>query len=152
MHRNPTKETPRYLVTNLARETFSVEHISDAYRLRWQIELLFKEWKSHANLHICTSQSKHRRRTHLGGAVCRNPQTVLRSRDTTRRDFDPNCWLSVLVLHDLLHALMHRPNHIRTSLIQTINYLARNARRAHPARDRHKGRLKLGLEHIYGTA
>ena len=30
VHPNPTKETPRYLVTNLAREAFSVEHISDA--------------------------------------------------------------------------------------------------------------------------
>ena len=41
---------PRYLVTNLDSEVFGPEDISDGYRLRWQIELLFKEWKSHGNL------------------------------------------------------------------------------------------------------
>ena len=39
-----------FLVTNLDAEVFSTQQISDGYRLRWQIELLFKEWKSHANL------------------------------------------------------------------------------------------------------
>ena len=38
------------LMNNLERETFSIEHIIQAYRLRWQIELLFKEMKSYANL------------------------------------------------------------------------------------------------------
>ena len=41
---------PWYLVTNLDREHFTPQHISDGYRLRWQVELLFKEWKSYANL------------------------------------------------------------------------------------------------------
>ncbi|WP_335908219.1 transposase [Shewanella indica] len=31
-------------------EQFTGEDISKLYRLRWQIELLFKEWKSHNNL------------------------------------------------------------------------------------------------------
>ena len=47
----PDDATPPYLVTNLTREQFSVAHVSDAYRLRWQIELLFKEWKSYSNMH-----------------------------------------------------------------------------------------------------
>lgn len=44
-------DTPRYLLTNLDCEAFTPAQVSDGYRLRWQIELLFKEWKSHANLH-----------------------------------------------------------------------------------------------------
>ena len=40
----------RYLVTNLPRARYTVKRVDDAYRLRWQIELLFKEWKSYANL------------------------------------------------------------------------------------------------------
>jgi Transposase DDE domain len=31
--------------------TFSADSIGQLYRLRWQIELLFKDWKSYANLH-----------------------------------------------------------------------------------------------------
>ena len=42
---------PVYLHTNLARETFPPFDVGQLYRLRWQVELLFKEWKSHANLH-----------------------------------------------------------------------------------------------------
>ncbi|MDZ7902152.1 MAG: IS4 family transposase [Rheinheimera sp.] len=36
--------------TNLSREQFSADVVGDLYRVRWQIELLFKEWKSMNNL------------------------------------------------------------------------------------------------------
>src|SRR5882757_4249365 len=39
------------LHTNLDRATFSTRDVGELYRLRWQVELLFKECKSHANLH-----------------------------------------------------------------------------------------------------
>jgi transposase len=38
------------LVTNLARETVPASDVVELYRLRWQIELLFKELKSYCNL------------------------------------------------------------------------------------------------------
>jgi hypothetical protein len=46
------KKEKRYLwwLTNLPREEFSGEDVMKLYRIRWQIELLFKEWKSHNNL------------------------------------------------------------------------------------------------------
>ena len=40
-----------YLHTNLERREFSLQEVGKLYRLRWQVELLFKECKSHANLH-----------------------------------------------------------------------------------------------------
>lgn len=43
-----TKEF-QYLATNLPPERYSVYAVAKAYRLRWQVELLFKEWKSYAN-------------------------------------------------------------------------------------------------------
>ena len=39
-----------YLATNLSAARYDAATVSQVYRLRWQIELLFKEWKSHANL------------------------------------------------------------------------------------------------------
>lgn len=47
------------LCTNLARTPFSLDLVSRLYRFRWQIELLFKEWKSYANLHKFDTANKH---------------------------------------------------------------------------------------------
>ena len=38
-------------------ERCSVYEVAKAYRLRWQVELLFKEWKSYANLHAFDTQN-----------------------------------------------------------------------------------------------
>src|SRR5881296_144854 len=40
-----------YLLTNLAPQRYPLDTICRAYKWRWQVELLFKEWKSYANLH-----------------------------------------------------------------------------------------------------
>src|SRR5947209_16518749 len=40
-----------YLLTNLAPRRYPLDTICRAYKWRWQVELLFKEWKSYANLH-----------------------------------------------------------------------------------------------------
>ena len=40
-----------WLVTNLPRERYTAHAVGQLYRLRWQVELMFKEWKSYANLH-----------------------------------------------------------------------------------------------------
>lgn len=37
-------------MTNLERGDFRIEDVSEEYHLRWQIEWLFKEWKSYTNL------------------------------------------------------------------------------------------------------
>jgi len=47
-------KTPKgrtFLVNDLPASDFPPAYIGLAYRLRWQIELIFKEWKSYANLH-----------------------------------------------------------------------------------------------------
>lgn len=45
------KNRPVCLCTNLPRESFDAAKVGDWYRARWQIELLFKEWKSMNCLH-----------------------------------------------------------------------------------------------------
>jgi IS4 transposase len=39
------------LHNNLGRDVFSADSVGQLYRLRWQVELFFKECKSPANLH-----------------------------------------------------------------------------------------------------
>jgi IS4 transposase len=48
---NPKDKCFHYLLTNLPQEKYSISMICLGYKLRWQVELLFKEWKSHTNLH-----------------------------------------------------------------------------------------------------
>lgn len=48
------------LVTNLPAETFTWEEICVLYRVRWQIELLFKLWKSYNQIDKSASQNPDR--------------------------------------------------------------------------------------------
>jgi len=51
----PEKNSWTWLLTNVAPD-FSAEAIGQLYRLRWQVELLFKDWKSDANLRALQSE------------------------------------------------------------------------------------------------
>lgn len=45
-------------LTNLPVDVFPSRLVGWAYRLRWQVELMYKEWKSHANLHRFPTSNK----------------------------------------------------------------------------------------------
>ena len=53
------KKRVGFLVTNLPRETVPTNDIVELYRMRWQIELLFKELKSYCNLKKFSTQNKN---------------------------------------------------------------------------------------------
>ena len=55
------------------------------------------------------------------------------------------------LLSDIFHALMHAQRQLQNTIERALDYLSLNAQRAHPKRDQRSGRLKLGLEHIYGS-
>ena len=152
-----TDGSPRYLATNLDADVFSTQHISDGYRLRWQIELLFKEWKSHANLRTFDTGNPHIAEGLVWAALCaatvkrycaHMTQCISRVAMSTRTV--AKCIHHVL--SRVLYDLMHRPQQLQTSVDQAIDYLSRNARRAHPKRDQKTGRLKLGLIHVFADA
>jgi Transposase DDE domain len=46
---NPETKSFDYLLTNLPPSQYTLNTICLGYKLRWQVELLFKEWKSYAN-------------------------------------------------------------------------------------------------------
>jgi hypothetical protein len=156
-HPNPREDIPRYLVTNLERDTFSVEQVADGYRLRWQAELLFKEWKSFANLHAFDTSNPHLAEGLIWAALCaavlkrycaHMTQSLMRAAISTQKA--ASCMRYVLT--DIIQALLHDRRRLNGAVARTIDYLSRNARRAHPRRDQLTGRLKLGLEHLYAAA
>ena len=56
------------------------------------------------------------------------------------------------VLTTVLRTLIHRPNALKQPLQRALSYLADNATRAKPQRDKKSGRLKLGLVHVHVAA
>lgn len=148
-------DTPRYLLTNLERTAFTPQHISDGYRLRWQIELLFKEWKSHANLRSFDTSNPHIAEGLIWASLC--TATLKRyCAHMAQRAGEVAVSTQIVakcihhVLSDVLRALIHHPSKLNANITRALEYLANNARRPHPQRDRRTGRLKLGLVHVYG--
>jgi hypothetical protein len=61
---NPTKEQLalcgwQIFVTNVPVVVWAPQDVSNAYGLRWRIEIIFKAWKSHFNIADFTDGSKH---------------------------------------------------------------------------------------------
>lgn len=155
--RVPEGKTLRYLVTNLPRDAFTAAAVMEAYRLRWQIELLFKEWKSHANLHAFDTSNPAIAEGLIWMSLCaallkrycaHMAQQLLAVPISTRKV--AMCLRHVLT--DVFWALLHAPRRFASTMRRALEYLADNAQRAHPERDKRKGRLKLGLEHVYLSA
>ena len=156
-HPNPREDVPRYLLTNLDRATFTSEHVSDGYRLRWQIALLFKEWKSYAKLKAFDTGNAHIAEGLIWAALCaatlkrycaHMTQRLRRVPISTRRVAMCACH----VLTGILRALLHAPKQLLAAITRALDYLAQNAQRAHPKRDAIKGRLKIGLVHAFVAA
>jgi hypothetical protein len=147
---NPVTRQHVLLMTNLDPERFPAELLGELYRLRWQIELLFKEWKSFANLHAFTTRSEaiteglmwaslvaaflkrycaHATAEVLPGA---NPSTQRTAK--------------ALAIHlpELLK-LLATQQPLRRVLQGLFTYLYRYAQRANPKRDARLGRARLGL-------
>ena len=144
------QKTFTYLHTNLARKLFSAVEVGQLYRLRWQVELLFKEWKSHANLHrFDTSKAPIAEgliwasllATLLTRAITHAAERLLGVEMSTQR-------VAASARHfldSILESLLSGGRTLRRVLKEAFAYLNDNARRAHPERDRRKGRLATGL-------
>lgn len=154
---NRKENRPRYLVTNLPRTEFSLEQVCDAYRLRWQVELLFKEWKSYANLHAFDTKNAAIAEGLIWASICaallkrflaHAAQRLFQVAISTRTA--AMCLRSSLTR--ILDALAHNRRGLRSCIHDVLAFLAENARRSHPKRERLKGRAKLGLEPVFGDA
>jgi hypothetical protein len=139
-----------YLHTNLERAEFSALEVGNLYRLRWQIELLFKECKSHANLHGFDTEKP----AIAEGLIWASLLTVVLKRGITHAaQLATGIELSTQraascakhVLDDILRCLLTNVPELPAAVGRTCSFLAENSRRAHPKRDRAKGRLASGL-------
>ena len=171
---NPVANYFQYLTTNLPRDTFSPEHIIEAYRLRWQIELMFKEWKSYANLRTFVTEKRirpHAAANHrvtksisynfviqeeaivealIWGSLCaailkRFIAHVAQKATSIAISTHKVAKCACYFMGDLMNSIIHDPHKISSSLEKAILYLKNNARRDSLKRDKKTGRSKMGL-------
>ena len=152
---NPETKCFVYLLTNLPQDRYTISMICLGYKLRWQVELLFKEWKSYTNLHkfdteketisealIWASLAASAMKRFLAHAAEHLLEVVI----STRKASMPSAY----DLPELFRALRHGDGPwYRRAFKAMIDYLGRNARRAHHERDARTGRSQLGLNSIF---
>ena len=141
-----------WLITNLPQTQFSLDEVSEAYRLRWQIELLFKEWKSYANLR-CFDTGKESVATGLIWAaitaalmkrfICHSAQRILDKALSTRKT--AMC-CTVTFCDTMLGIMRFDQKATELNARKLIIFLGHHAGRAHPKRDCNSGRFSLGLQ------
>ena len=144
-----------YLLTNLPEARYAIDTVCLIYKLRWQVELLFKEWKSYANLHAFDTTDEHiaealiwaslaaaALKRFLAHATEHLLQVVM---STRKAAMSP-----AYVFPELFRALRHGDGAwFRRVFEALIRYLGANAKRAHPRRDERTGRSRLGLKPIF---
>jgi hypothetical protein len=152
---NTAKNCFVYLLTNLPQSRDPIEKICLGYKLRWQVELVFKEWKSHANLHlfdpdnepiteslIWASLAAAAFKRFLAHAAEHLLEVVISTRKAAMMPAD--------VLPELFRSLRHGDGPwFRRAFKAMMGYLGRNAKRAHPQRDARTGRAQRGLQPIF---
>jgi hypothetical protein len=141
-----------YLVTNLPAKRYHLDMLYRAYKWRWQVELLFKEWKSYANLHAFDTENAAIVEGLIWAAIAAAAlkrflaymtQLLVEVPMSTRKV----AMCAVHVLGGIVQALKTGDvAGLYDALEAAITYLACHAQRAHPKRDRQTGRLQLGLE------
>ena len=149
---NPRTKSFCYFLTNLPAKRYPLEVICRAYKWRWQVELLFKEWKSYANLHAFDTTKvaivEGLIWTAIAAAALKRflahmTQLLVEVPMSTRKV----AMCAMYVLGDLVEALKTGDiAGLYAALEAALTYLACHAQRAHPARDRRTGRSQLGLE------
>ena len=146
------------LLTNLPATRYRLDMIYRAYKWRWQVELLFKEWKSYANLHAFDTENPAIVEgliwTAIAAAALKRflahmTQLLTAVPMSTRKV----AMCAVHVLGGIIQALKTGDVvGLYDALEVAITYLACHAQRAHPARDRQTGRSQLGLEPFFEHA
>jgi hypothetical protein len=146
------EKTMTRLCTNLPRTPFSLDLVSRLYRFRWQVELLFKEWKSYANLHKFDTANQHIAAGLMWASLCaavlkrflaHAAQLVGGKPMSTRRV----AMCSGHIIDEIAAALVACVS-IADAFRDGIAFLLANARRANPKRDRKAGRLRAGLRAV----
>lgn len=140
-----------HLITTVDRKVASAEILAEIYRLRWQIELLFRELKSHAGLVRWNTRSQSLTRAMIWLSVATLTLKRFISHQSSAAGMAASTLTCAKVLATDLPSFLARVSQGRTLLApfkKLLAFLQKHASRAHPARDRRIGRYAQFLEPV----
>ncbi len=146
---------PVIWATTLPRQEYSAQAMMKLYQLRWQIELLFKEWKSYCNL----GKFNTRKASMAEGLIWASLLALLlKRRISTSVSEDIQEDISTFItakstqgwFYNLMEALIsNSPTKLRKAWDWTVKFLSKYAKRADPKRDRKTGRMQYGVKSVF---
>jgi len=146
----PEKKSWTWLLTNLPVKQFDAHTVGQLYRLRWQIELAFKEWKSYASLHSFETENASIVEGFIWASLCAAflkralafcTQLALDNRRTVSTRIA--AMAGAQILGDL--AAWAREGFPLALFEAILLFLCENALRTHPERDRRSPAHELGI-------
>ncbi|WP_257154710.1 IS4 family transposase [Bacillus cereus] len=127
-------------VTNTPREWVSMKKVHELYSLRWQIEIVFKTWKSLFDIDHCRTVKRERIECHLYGKLiasflCSSTMFKMRQLLLQKKQKELSEYKAMGIIQDhllLLYQAVHKnTQEITKLLIRLFHLLQQNGRKSH---------------------
>lgn len=127
-------------VTNTPLEWVPMEQIHDFYSLRWQIEIIFKTWKSLFQIHDWQNIKRERLKCHIYGKfiaifLCSSTMFKMRQLILQKKKRELSEYKAIGMIQDHLYilyqAIQQNTREITSILIRLFHFLQKNGRKSH---------------------
>ncbi|MEC2550343.1 transposase, partial [Bacillus tropicus] len=117
-----------------------MEQIHDFYSLRWQIEIIFKTWKSLFQIHDWQNIKRERLECHIYGKLiaiflCSSTMFKMRELLLRKKQKELSEYKAMYIIKDyflLFHQALHKnTQELSKILLRLFNLLQRNGRKSH---------------------
>ncbi|HDR8156278.1 TPA: IS4 family transposase [Bacillus cereus] len=129
-----------FYITNIPSEYLRKEQVYDFYSLRWQIELIFKTWKSFFCIHHCNSVKLERLECHLYGQLisillCSSTMFQMRHLLLVKKKRELSEYKAVYIIKDyyllIYQSLQQNTQELSKTFLRLFSLLHKNGRKSH---------------------
>ncbi|EJQ94051.1 IS4 family transposase [Bacillus cereus] len=127
-------------MTNTPTDIVPMGQVHDWYSLRWQIEILFKTWKSFFHIHHCKKIKRERLECHLYGQLiaillCSSTMFQMRQLLLMKKKRELSEYKAIYMIKDysllIYQAIQKGTQELSKILIRLFNLLQQNERKSH---------------------